>query len=148
MAEPVAQRLGHEKRDISVPAVTWFAAGLIIAGIITYLSIAGLYKSFEHLHPSSTAPSRTALRPPTIAAQPRLQTNPAVDLEIFQTAEEAKLKSYGWVDKAGGVIRIPIERAMELIAQRGLPTRGPGSQNTSGKTSLQMQEEKAAATRP
>ncbi len=59
-----------------------------------------------------------------------------------------KLNSYGWVDRKHGVIRIPIERAMDLVAQRGLPTRGPGIQNSSGQTPEQLQQEKAAATKP
>ncbi len=33
------------------------------------------------------------------------------------------MHSYGWVDQPAGVVRIPIDRAMELLAQRGLPTR-------------------------
>jgi hypothetical protein len=37
--------------------------------------------------------------------------------------EEKTLHSYGWVDQRAGVVRIPIDRAMELVAQRGLPTR-------------------------
>ena len=37
--------------------------------------------------------------------------------------EEQTLNSYGWVDQQAGVVRIPIDRAMDLLAQRGLPTR-------------------------
>lgn len=146
MADPVAERLGHEPRDISVRGVTLFAVGLVVAGVVIYLAVAGLYKAFEHQHPSASAPSRIELQPHMLAPQPQLQTNPAIDLEEFQTAEEAKLNSYGWVDKSAGVIRIPIERAMDLIAQRGLPTRGPGTQNASDKTSVIIQQDKAAAT--
>jgi hypothetical protein len=42
----------------------------------------------------------------------------------FRTAEEQVLHSYGWVDPKAGVVHIPIERAMQIIAQQGLPTRG------------------------
>jgi hypothetical protein len=37
--------------------------------------------------------------------------------------EQEKLSSYGWVEPNAGVVRIPVERAMELLAERGLPTR-------------------------
>jgi hypothetical protein len=77
-----------------------------------------------------------------------LQTNPNADLEQFQAEQEVLLNSYAWVDKNAGIIRIPIERAMDLIAQRGLPTRGPGTQNASGITPVQMQKQKVAATKP
>jgi hypothetical protein len=82
-----------------------------------------------------------------IAPAPRLQPNPAIDLAQYQAAQKAKLNSYGWIDKQTGIIHIPIERAMELISRRGLPTRGPGTQNASGITPVQMQVQKAAATK-
>ncbi len=148
MTDEVAQRAGHETRDISVRAVTWFAVGLVAAALIIFLSLAGLYKLFEHQHPSPDAPSRIALQTGMIAPPPRLQTNPAADLAAFRVAEEAKMHTYGWIERPAGVIHIPIERAMDLIAERGLPTRGPGTQNASDKTPVQMQQDKAAATKP
>jgi hypothetical protein len=142
------QERGYETRDISVRVVASFAVGLIVAAGIIHVAIGGLFKVFEHQHPSPDAPSRIALAPHMIAPPPRLQEKPAADLAQFEAAEDAKLHSYGWVDKPADVIRIPIERAMELIAQRGLPTRGPGTQDASDKTSVQMQHDKAAATKP
>ena len=59
------------------------------------------------------------LEPP----QPRLQRVPGVDLEQMRTIEDSILSSYGWVDEEAGVTRIPIDRAMELTLERGLPTR-------------------------
>jgi hypothetical protein len=37
--------------------------------------------------------------------------------------EDAQLYSYGWVDKNAGIAHIPIQRAIELTAQKGLPSR-------------------------
>ena len=45
------------------------------------------------------------------------------EINDFRMQEEQTLNSYGWVDQQAGVVRIPIDRAMELLAQRGLPTR-------------------------
>ena len=45
------------------------------------------------------------------------------DLRDLRTAEDEQLKSYGWVDRNGGVVRIPIDEAMKLTLQRGLPAR-------------------------
>ena len=147
MVDPHPQ-VGHETRDISVTLVTWFSVGLIISGIAIYLAIAGLYRHFARQTSSLEPASRIALKTPMVVPTPQLQINPALDFEQFRAAEDAQLNSYGWVDKKAGVIRIPIERAMDLIAERGLPTRGPGTQNSSGKTSVQMQQEKASATKP
>src|SRR5207244_526994 len=97
-------------------------------------------------HPSPDPPSRIVLQPRLLAPPPRVQTNPSAELDDFRTAEERKLNRYGWVDKQRGIVRIPIERAIDLIAQRGLPTRGSGMQDSSGKTSEQMRQEKALKT--
>ncbi len=148
MAEPIQSAPGHETRDISVRVVTWFAIGLVLSALVIFPVVVGLYRLFERQHPSPDSPSRIAFHPHMIAPPPRLQTNPTIDLAQYEAAQEAKLKSYGWVDKSAGIIHIPIERAMELIAQRGLPTRGPGTQNASGITSVQMQTQKAATTKP
>ena len=52
---------------------------------------------------------------------PNLQTQPFKDVYLLRQGENEKLDSYGWVDKEGGVARIPIDRAMEVMLQRGLP---------------------------
>jgi hypothetical protein len=60
--------------------------------------------------------------------EPRLQANPRQDLKELRDAEEARLKSYGWVDRNAGVVRIPIDEAMKLTLQRGLPARAATEQ--------------------
>jgi hypothetical protein len=53
---------------------------------------------------------------------PRLQTdNGSQDLVDLNRREDLLLDHYSWVNEPQGKVRIPIERAMELIAQRGLP---------------------------
>jgi hypothetical protein len=53
--------------------------------------------------------------------EPRLQASSARDLLEMRAAEERELTTYGWIDEAAGVVRIPIERAMDLVAMEGLP---------------------------
>lgn len=65
------------------------------------------------------------------ANQPRprpraaLQADPTADMEMFAKEEEAALTSYAWVDRAGGVAQIPVERALDIVAERGLPIPPP-----------------------
>jgi hypothetical protein len=61
--------------------------------------------------------------PPVAAPGPQLQPNPPVDLEKLHHDDDALLNSYGWVDQREGLVHIPIERAIELMAERGLPAR-------------------------
>ena len=59
--------------------------------------------------------------------EPRLQTNPRADLRDLRAHEDLVLGTYGWVDKPAGVVRIPIDEAMKITLQRGLPVRAaPG----------------------
>jgi hypothetical protein len=60
---------------------------------------------------------------PRLPPEPRLQTNPRGDLADLRGGEEQTLKSYGWVDKSAGVVRIPIDEAMKIVVQKGLPAR-------------------------
>ncbi len=72
----------------------------------------------------TTSDTRTVLPGETMKfPQPRLETDERREINDFREHEEETLHSYGWVDQQGGVVRIPIDRAMELLAQRGLPTR-------------------------
>jgi hypothetical protein len=54
---------------------------------------------------------------------PRLQITEGKDLKAFKAEEREALNGYGWVDKAGGTLHIPIDRAIEILAERGLPSR-------------------------
>ncbi|MFL6528525.1 MAG: hypothetical protein ACJ8IQ_10535 [Chthoniobacterales bacterium] len=148
MAEQAARKLGYEPRDVNVRAVVWFAVGLVVSAIIIHLALGGLFVLFKRQHPSPDAPSRIVLQPRVVAPEPRLQPNPVPEFSRFRTSEEEELNSYGWINKERGIVRIPIERAIDLIAQRGLPTRGPGTNNSSGITPEQLQQQKAAATAP
>jgi hypothetical protein len=59
--------------------------------------------------------------PPT----PRLQSVPGDDLGRYRAAQDGKLSSYGWVDQGSGVVHIPIERAIELMAERASTIADP-----------------------
>jgi hypothetical protein len=140
------QRSGHQTSEINLRGVTWATIGLVIVVLAVLVTVGGLFSLFKRQYASESAPPRitTAGRLPPA---PRLQTSPTSDLQQLLEAENAKLNSYGWIDKSGGVIRIPIERAMDLLAQRGLPARSEDRQ-TRGKTPLQMRQEKAEASAP
>jgi len=55
--------------------------------------------------------------------EPRLQVNPAVDLIRLRDVENVTLNNYAWVDPVQGIVRIPVARAMAILAERGLPSR-------------------------
>ena len=123
---PTPPGAGHEHTDIDPSIGYGFAAWLAVAMLI---SGAIVYGTFWFLNGEQQAAERAAQKYPLAVGRqivppgPRLQTQPFKDLYILRQGENERLESYGWVDKAVGVTRIPIERAMELTLQRGLPTR-------------------------
>jgi hypothetical protein len=136
--------VGYEHRDLSARAVYTF---LICLGVLTVLIIfmlRGVYSfldSYERNHqapPSPLAakpPDDPRKVPPDVRSQfpePRLEVDERGQLTGFVLDQEKALHSYGYVDQQAGVVRIPIERAMQLVAQRGLPVRPPGASESAG----------------
>ena len=73
----------------------------------------------------------------TTFPSPRLEKDERDQLNGIGCAEDKTLYSYGWVDEKAGTVRIPIERAMDLLAQRGLPVRPQGAANERKRSSRQ-----------
>jgi hypothetical protein len=115
----------HEESDANISAVFAFGLGLtVIAGIVCLL-IFVLFRFFE-VREAARVPRAYPLaiaREDALPPEPRLQINPREDLAELRAKEDALLTSYGWVDKNAGIVRIPIDEAMKLTLQRGLPSR-------------------------
>ena len=115
---------GYEVSDAKVaPLLRW---GAILA-IITAASFALMMALVAFFTDEA---KRTAKAPPPmmrsgvqIPPEPRLQVNPNQELGRIRAEESALLHGYGWVDRDDGVVRIPIERAIDLLVERGLPSR-------------------------
>ncbi len=104
----------------------WLAVSMAIGAGIVY----GTYSFLERRGDAQDVAARryplaqgVSQAPPA----PRLQTQPFKDVFQLKTEQRAQLHGYGWVDKANGVVHIPIERAMTLTLERGLPARAGGS---------------------
>ena len=148
----------YERQDISARGIFYFIAGLLAATLLISFLLSGLYKildkRFETRQPpvnplAANVPKDTRQVPPqypeTAFPDPRLETDERTQLNSIRIAEERKLNSYGWVDEKAGTVHIPIERAMELLAQRGLPLRpqsGAQPQHEAQKNQAAKKEKK------
>ena len=110
---------------MSIAGIFGFGAGLLAAAVIVHLLVFVLFRYFE-----SREGARVPVEYPLARSQedrlppePRLQTDPRQDLIELRAKEDEWLASYGWVDRNAGVVRIPIEVAMRLTLERGLPAR-------------------------
>src|SRR5438552_103199 len=115
--------VAHEKTDADTRAITQFGIALVFVVVLSQLGLWWLFSAFtkreSKLSPQVTALVRT--QAPTEPPEPRLQANPQADMRTMREKEETVLNHYGWVDPNRGVVRIPIDRALDLIAERGLP---------------------------
>jgi hypothetical protein len=129
---------GFESRDLKPGGLYGFFVGLAVCTGIVFFIMLGVYHfmdSYEKSHEPPMSPmakTETDTREtdtPVVAKQmentfpqPRLETSEPTEIRDFRLKEEQQLHSYGWVDQSAGVVHIPIDQAMQLIAERGLPT--------------------------
>ena len=119
----------HEDTDVSVRGIFAFGAGLLVSAILIQGMIWLLFQYFSERESVRLAPEYplAAGQEMRLPPEPRLQTDPRADLRELRAHESSVLSTYGWVDKAAGVVRIPVDEAMRITAQRGLPARAaPG----------------------
>ena len=102
-----------EPKDVSPRAV--------IIGLVLVMLVACLLALVSvWLYPSSLRDTGAPLHASQFPS-PRLQARPAPDMAVFYAEETKRLHSAGWVDRAQGVVHIPIEDAMRAVAGRGIP---------------------------
>lgn len=144
--------INHETTDISVDGI-----GKIVVGFaVSMLLVLGvMYWSYNLLDRRSTAEDlpvtpmaerpggKDVIRPSlTDAANdmerlgrtpagPKMLTDEPAWLQQFREEQRAALSTYGWLDKGTGAVRIPIDRAKQLIVERGLPQAAPAADATA-----------------
>jgi hypothetical protein len=134
-----------EGDGVSYRGIIWFVVVLTVTTVICQVLMWGLLKVFQHratdvaasplAAPAGERPVEGRLSPAvnaigvTAGPQPQLLVNEPANLDAFRTKEQETLTTYGWADQNAGVVRIPIDRAKELLIQRGLPARAkdPGT---------------------
>jgi hypothetical protein len=130
MAEAQRESNRHASLDISFRPIIIFALGLAVLLVVSFVLVQGILAVLtpppEPSRPLSAPAPQTPLEPP-------LQVAPRQELHQLRAREDAALSSYGWIDREAGRVRIPVDRAMELLTQRGLAARpqtpaAPGGQ--------------------
>src|SRR3954469_16192879 len=138
---------GHETSDVNIRGILAFGAFLVFSAIVIHVLLWGLYryldKEAEERNPppnpmmqqqpeakgtmmqssSMTAEkeSQTVQRLTATFPEPRLQVDDTRDMNRMRQDQNQQLKEYQWVNKETGKVRVPVDRAMELILERGLP---------------------------
>lgn len=118
----------HEFQDATPRGIAMVGFGMLAMLLVTYLVVWGLFSYFN------ARQTRVDRVPPPLATKPQaaegppLQVNPRQELQQALAPERERLNKYEWIDRNAGTVRIPIERAMELMAQPGrIPARSEGA---------------------
>ena len=130
----------YESSDANVRAIYTFGVWLAVLGALCALATYGGLKAMEwnahrldaiRMKANPMVPEARMKMEPIQAAHefptPQLQVNDTAEMAEEMTEENDKLTHYQWVDQNQGIVRIPIDKAMQLLLQGGLPARAPGA---------------------
>jgi hypothetical protein len=118
MREAAGNR-SYETADVRPRTLIW---SVVIFGVVLFalaLASAMMLRLWSTPHTTASGAFSARLEPTQEAPEPRLQVAPAADLQKLRGVEEARLRQYEWIDRQAGIAAIPIDRAMELLAERG-----------------------------
>lgn len=127
---------GYEKRDIALPTISIWVIFLLIFIIISAVVSYGayLFLSPKNLSdPAAVARSSNEVEEPP---SPQLQAYPKTEMRDFRLLEESSVNEYGKYREAEGRYRIPVERAIELTAERGFPKTESKSKASAASTEM------------
>jgi len=104
----------YERSDVALRLVGCLAAGLATFVVVTPLVLPLMFPlSTKHVTPAS--------RPAMSSSAPPLEVSPQAALQATRQGEARIERSYGWADRSRGEVRIPIDRAVDLLLRKGLP---------------------------
>jgi hypothetical protein len=118
---------GRVDGELDLRGILVFVGGLLAVTLVVMSLMWGVAVVFKGSlarkdpAPPALAEAREARVPPG----PNLQPNPSAELATFRAAEETELATWAWVDREKAVARVPVERALEIVAGRGLPPPPP-----------------------
>lgn len=134
---PDVIKAGHEIGDIPLKPVFNFLIGLTLLSVVSFAIVYGVFLFF------AAYKARTSAKPTPMAArqagqlppQPRLQVDALKEWVVFKAEQDSLVATYGWVDKGRGLVRLPQDRALEIMAGKAWPHR-PGHYAPTGLSTM------------
>jgi len=111
----------HEKTDATVEMIPWVVAIFVGVLIVVFVSVWWIFRFYWRMDASRDERRTLIQEPAPIPPEPRLQIDPEADLQRYREEQIRTLNSYGWASPAEQRVRIPIERAMEMVVQGKQP---------------------------
>lgn len=119
--DSTARKRGYESATPKIRIATISAVGLLVLVVASALLMAGMFYglvSFEDARDPGPSPMLASRMPPV---GPRLLPDNADQVDQLHAVEDSLLTTYDWVDRENGFVRIPLDRALSLVASKGLP---------------------------
>lgn len=111
-------------RDIPVGKIMLFGFYVALFTAITFVALRFLWLAYSReAQRADEAISAFVRESRVLPPEPRLQVDEPATWARELARQKASISGYEWIDQNAGAVRIPVERAMELLAQRGLPAR-------------------------
>ena len=135
-AEPVHADVSFEERDVKAGTIYHYLIALAVAVILTYGVCVYVLRETVHVATKEDTPpppirAEIGSKSQEVPPEPRLQgipshsTDPQLDRRVKLGADRAALEKTQWLDQNAGIAQIPIEDAMKIIAEKGLPGASP-----------------------
>ena len=138
---------GHESRDANAKWVFAVVGFLLVTVLAIHFIVGGLLGRFKNA-PTVSDAWRLNPNPPATPPLPHLQISPPLDLQSLLAREEIELTQYGWINKTAGVVRIPIEKAMDLVLQEGFAVRSATNTVQRGPSSYELIQQRLHEREP
>jgi hypothetical protein len=114
--------VNFEDSDIDAKEVVMVAGAVVAFAMVVTVLLYPTFHHFLHLHAKESPPPLPEFtHGVVIPPEPRLQDNPQRDLAEYISQQQFELHRYNVVNRQNGAVTIPIERAMDLLVQRGIP---------------------------
>ena len=110
----------RETTDFNLKYIVYSAAALLVGLAVVLAGATWVFKTFVK-HDEREQVIRSEVQPVQVGPrEPKLQINPEQENQEYLAEQRQTLSTFGWVDQGSGIARIPIDRAMDIVAQEGL----------------------------
>lgn len=115
----------YQDKDILVKPIMIFMVALAVLTVVVVLGLALFFRILDQQAERADAHIPPEARQRVLPPEPRLQVDEKMDLERYLENANEVLNSYAILDEEKGVVRIPIDQAMAIVAEQGWPDWAP-----------------------
>jgi len=123
-----------EKTDVQPSLIVRAGVAVAVVSLVAIVAVLGLLNFFGQRATQADLPNPPLARHEQgrVPPAPRLQEQPFLDVKTLHADEQSVLTSAAWVDEGAGIARIPVDEAMKIVAEKGLPYWPPAPSPVPG----------------